>query len=251
MITADTAFFLGRRKTAWEYLFKTVVFDDKKAEIDRMAKYVCPGSCVIDVGANVGYFSRRLARHTPGGMVLAFEPQTLPRSVFAMAGYFRKRSNILLLPFALGEAAGSLTLAIPIKKKGNVGIGLAHTGSTEDFEGRFEVRKELVPVARLDEVMAQIETGPVSLIKIDVEGAELLVLRGGAETVRQHRPVVVCEIDGREGRFGIGAAELVSYFQRLDYKPVSLTTGQEISWTALEKNTAFLPTEHPQFQKAG
>ncbi len=241
MITRDSAAFLRRSGTATEYLFKAVFVADKKAEADLYARFIRPGTVAIDVGAHVGYFSRRFARANPGGVVLAFEPQSLPRAIMTVASFFKRNQNVLLMPLALGEGMDLLELKIPIKRGGGIGIGLAHVGEADDLSDRFEVRREIAPAARLDDVLAKLDVGAVSFIKVDVEGGELSVLRGAVETLRSHRPAIVCEIDGREGRFGHGAGDLAAFLSDLGYTPCDPATGDALPRGETLKNTLFLP----------
>jgi len=208
MITREDAFFLQRKRTFWEYLWKAIFSRHQKTQIAQMSQHITPGSCVIDVGANVGFFTRGFARATgKEGVVLAFEPQTVPRSILTTASFFKRNQNIQILPFALGETAGMLTLSIPL--------------------------------ARLDDVLERYDFGPVSMIKIDVEGAELNVLKGAEATLRKYTPVVICEIDGREHRFGSTGGELVTYLENLGYAPFSLETGVQLDPSSPDRNTVF------------
>lgn len=242
MIDRTTAFFLQRRRTFVEYLWKAVFSRHQARQIAQMAAFVSPGDVVIDVGANVGFFARGFARAVgEEGAVLAFEPQTVPRSILAAASFFKRNQNIVLLPFALGEARGHQTLAIPFKPKGNVGINLAHTGDTSDFEGRYRTKLELVPAARLDEVMTHFDFGRVSLIKIDVEGAELSVLKGAEGLIRRDRPIIICEIDQHGARFGAEPTDLASFLEQLGYRPYGLESQVLLEAGQFERNTVFKP----------
>ncbi|MEL6388065.1 MAG: FkbM family methyltransferase [Pseudomonadota bacterium] len=246
VITPENAFFLKARRTAQEYFFKGLfsepkaTMNDGRVELAAVRQHLRPGSVIVDVGAHVGVFSRRFAALAPDCTVVAFEPQSLPRAVFSMVGFFRNKRNILVMPLALGADAGLIELSIPIKRKGAVGIGLAHVGDDADLKDRFDVRKELVAIARLDDVLARMDLGPVSLIKIDVEGGELGVLRGATQTLETHGPAVLCEIDGREHRFGDQSDALGAFLQALGYAPFSLETGAALPMDGLEKNTLFL-----------
>ena len=249
MITQANALLLGYRKTALEKLFKATFMrsraeiNDGACELGMLQCLIPPGSTTVDVGANVGDFSRRLSQLSQGGLVIAVEPQSMPRSVLTMAGFFKKASNILVVPVALGDTHGLTVLSIPIKTKGNVGIGLAHIGDAADFSGRFDVKKELVSLTTLDAVLARIQTGPVSFIKIDVEGGELAVLRGAIATIDAYRPAILCEIDDREARFGATRADLVAFFTARDYVPRRITDLAELAPDDIEKNTVFVPRE--------
>ncbi len=248
MIRPQDARTPGERETAIEKLFKAILMpvraemNEGKAELGMLASLIPEGSTTIDIGANVGDFSRRLAQLSKTGLVIAFEPQALPRSVLSLARYARKAANIIVLPFALGvPGAGPrlVELKIPIKGHNKIGVGLAHIGDEADLAGRFPIQRELVAVFALDEIMAHIDCPPVSLIKIDVEGGELAVLRGATATLARHRPAILCEIDNREGRFGVGKDELTDFLKGLGYVPRRISDLSELGWDALEKNTVF------------
>lgn len=242
MITRANAFFLQRRRTFTEYLWKAVVSRHQARQIAFMSGYIKPGSLVLDIGANAGFFARGFARAAgPDGVVIAFEPQSVPRSILTVASFFKPNRNIIILPFALGETAGTARLTIPFKSGGNVGINLAHGGDPSDLAARFETRSELVAAARLDDVMAAFDFGPVSLIKVDVEGAELSVLKGGEALIRRDRPVIICEVDRHGARFGATPEDLAAWLAALGYRPHALETGELIESSPLATNTVFKP----------
>lgn len=249
MIGSGDSLLMGGRKTAAEKLFKAIFLpvraemNDGKAELGMLQSLIPAGSTTIDVGANVGDFTRRLARLSKGGLVLAFEPQSMPRMVLSVTAYVRRRENIVVFPFALGAPGPGtdrlVELKVPIKNGDTVGIGLAHIGDETDLASRFRIKRELVSLCALDEIMARVDCPRVSLIKIDVEGGELGVLRGAAETLARHKPAILCEIDNREGRFGIGKDDLADFLKGLGYVPRRISDLSELPWTALDKNTVF------------
>ncbi|MDP1554973.1 MAG: FkbM family methyltransferase [Hyphomonas sp.] len=253
MIGPGNALLPSGRKTAFEKLFKSIFnpvraeMNDGQAELGMLSSLIPPGSTTIDVGANVGEFTRRLAKLSKGGLVIAFEPQSMPRTVLSVTAFIRRRANIIVMPFALGAPEQGtdrlVELKVPIKSNRNVGIGLAHIGDETDLASRFQIRRELVPLFSLDEIMAHIECPRVSLIKIDVEGGELGVLRGAAATLATHRPAILCEIDSREGRFGVGKDELADFLRGFGYVPRRISDLSELSWDALDKNTVFTLSE--------
>jgi len=242
VISTSSAFFLQRQRTFNEYLWKAIFSSHQKAQIARMSAFIRPGTTVIDVGANVGFFARGFAREVgAGGVVLAFEPQSVPRSILTVASFFKRNQNLAILPFALGETSGAIPLAIPFKKKGNVGINLVQISDRSDLSERFEVKRELVALARLDDVLANYELPPVSMIKIDVEGAELGVLRGGQAVIEAQRPVVICEIDDRGSALGYENADVLDFFAARNYRASDLETGEALAPGTWARNTVFVP----------
>ena len=239
--TSHELFRPGPHRTAKEYLFKAIFTNDQASDAGRMIKYIVPGTCVVDVGSHVGYFSRCFADNNPGGLVLAFEPQSVPRSVATVASFFRKQRNIVQFPFALGREPGLLDLKIPIKAKGGIGIGLAHVGPADDLADRFDVRREIVPCDTLDNVLSRISISRLSLIKIDVEGGELDVLRGASNTLAHYKPTVVCETTPQSmQRFGDSVSGLREFMAGLGYSARDLDTGKALGPTEQAVDTVFV-----------
>ena len=146
---------------------------------------VTPGDRCVDVGANVGVHTVRLARLVgPEGEVIAIEPdpdvvQRTSRNI-ALNGV----ANVRVISAAASERAGETRLFRPSPWDTNrARASLLHhpylTGITTT-----------VPVVTVDDVCAG---QPVSLIKIDVEGHEAAVVRGAAGTIAQYAPSVVFE----------------------------------------------------------
>jgi FkbM family methyltransferase len=157
----------------------TVLFDELMDETATGAIY--------DVGANCGWFAVRAAR--AGRPVRAFEPVPetagfAERNLSRIAG-----ADVRVVRSAVAEAAGTATIHLYSSSGNNSlhertlppGHALRRTGALE------------VPVVRLDDLVGRDGFPPPALIKIDVEGAELAVLRGARQTLALHRPSVVLE----------------------------------------------------------
>jgi FkbM family methyltransferase len=173
--------------------------------IGALAHYVIPGSCILDVGANIGFFTLRFARWTSGqGSVLAFEPE--PRNLARLRSRLRQRrpdSPVEVIPAAVGDSTGTAYLVINELHPGDHKLGA--TGVP-------------VPMMRLDDILAGRTWPAVCLIKIDVQGAEMAVIRGAAETLRRLRPALFVEVDDRNLRaMGASARELLELIAAFDY----------------------------------
>jgi FkbM family methyltransferase len=144
-------------------------------------RLLSPGSCCVDVGAYNGGYLRLLRSAAPRGRHLAFEP--MPRFAALLREEF---PDVAVHQLALADTPGP--------------AAFVHVCSNEAFSGllrrpypREEEELELIRVetARLDDLLPA-GYAP-SLVKIDTEGAEGLVLRGAVETLARHRPAVFLE----------------------------------------------------------
>ncbi|HYQ89465.1 MAG TPA: FkbM family methyltransferase [Candidatus Binatia bacterium] len=137
-------------------------------------------SNAIDVGAFEGGMLKHIVRLAPGGRHLAFEP--LPSRCGPLQRAF---PNVHVFPYALGDAPGETTFQHVVRYPALSGLK-----RRIDLDPSEVVRGETVTVETLDRVVPE---GPVALVKIDVEGGELGVLRGGVGTLRRTRPVILFE----------------------------------------------------------
>lgn len=150
------------------------------------SRLVRPGDRVVDVGANVGWYTL-LAAGLVGesGHVTAFEPnpviaERLSRSVAES----RHEGRVTVVAEALSDEAGVSVLARP-RRVANFGNAFLFAEADEASYERHPVR-----LSRLDEA----GIGRVDVVKIDCEGAEVLAMRGAAATLAAHRPLVMTEI---------------------------------------------------------
>lgn len=156
-----------------------------------MARHLSAGATFYDVGANVGFLSVIAARLVgPSGLVYAFEP--VPDNAMAIrrnatANAFQ---NVRVIEKALANRVGTADLALAAYSGGAV---LADVASPPDRSGT--IRVELTSV---DALIEHEGLRPPTFVKIDVEGAEVVVLEGMEQTALRYRPTILYELDDAE-----------------------------------------------------
>ena len=152
---------------------------------------------ILDIGANVGYYaivySKLLNKY--GGRCISFEPALVNSSTFL---YNTKNlHNTLLFAFGLGAVSESIKLSIPQiyksldKDMENTGLLSSAILSSED---NIFYKSTVFPLDCIkDGIINKKES--IVYVKIDVEGYELKVIRGGIETIRNHMPVIQIEFN--------------------------------------------------------
>jgi len=144
------------------------------AEYEAFQAAVCPGATVFDVGANVGAYSLLFGKWTkPGGKVYAFEPS--PQTCARLMHHVRLNGLddvIEVIPTAIADSCtkAAFTTAPP-------------DGMHRLLSGPSTCDAVLVPVMTLDAFCAERGVRP-DVVKIDVEGFELAVLRGARQTLK-------------------------------------------------------------------
>ncbi|MBJ7470895.1 MAG: FkbM family methyltransferase [Solirubrobacteraceae bacterium] len=151
-----------------------------------------PGDDAIDVGAHLGDVTRQILQSTIDGRVLAIEP--LPH----LAADLRRTlvDSVIVEECALtdGEPGEAEFLHV----KNNPG----YSGLRErDYPEEPDFEKVTVKTQRLDDLVAKHGIKP-RLIKIDVEGAELLVLRGAQQTITEFKPLILIEHGSAASGYG-------------------------------------------------
>lgn len=180
---------------------------------DRLLERVERGFNIIDVGANIGMLTIPFARKANAGKVVAFEPDPVSRA--RLVGHLAKNriDNVKVEARGLGRAEGTQRLYRVL----GTNSGMNRIVSLEPASDRFPFAE--VQVARLDHLWPELGMDRLDLIKIDVEGFEMEVLRGAEATLRRFKPVLFIELDEQNLREnGSAPATLVAFLEGLGYR---------------------------------
>ena len=164
----------------------------------------------------------------PKDHVYAFEPGAYALSILKPMVRLQGRGRISIDPIAFGAAPGKLTLSTPIKKSGSLGFGLSHLGPSGvngGGEGGNVLRHE-VAVETVDRYVASKGLKRLDLIKADIEGWEMQLLRGATDTLATLRPIVFVEaVDFYLARAGDSRPALWAFMRERGYRPHRLEPG--------------------------
>ena len=195
---------------------------------------------LLDVGAGIGEFTL-LTTHLSRLKVVAFEPGATSRSEL--------RKNILrngvaeqvqVESLAMSNESGTATLQVLDMSHGHSSIVKRHTGSFleagRDVLPSFPATEEMVQVSSLDEWWQQQQSKPrqtapsttsahltlvgterVAVIKIDTEGAELMVLLGGSRLIAAHSPEIFVEFSDHTFSFGYHPSQITELLNSMGY----------------------------------
>jgi len=149
------------------------------------------GDVVCDVGANRGYFTA-LFYHLVGGSgaVHAFEPVEPTFRRLSKALSFANPARVTLNHHAVGDREGIVEMFLPNGDDGQASLGQHMDGS---WQNGGVVRHES-SITTLDAYSHKAGLKRLDFVKIDIEGAELLALRGARETLRQFKPWLCLEM---------------------------------------------------------
>ena len=191
---------------------------EKEAVITWEA-FITAGSNVMDIGANIGYYS--VVAASKGAQVYSFEPATKTANAFKENILLNKFKNVHFFQVALSShnKQQNLYLSQPDNS------GMTSLAAPEDFSGLIE----MVNTLTLDEWFALHNPTSVDCIKIDVEGAEMEVLKGASGVLEKYQPVVFIEIINELlQKFGSGYIEMYLFFESMGYQAYEISAPKKL-----------------------
>lgn len=199
------------------------------ADEAMLERLIGPDDVVFDVGGNVGWYALRWAKSRPHCQIHTFEPAPATAARLRMNLERNTIGNVIVHECSLSDRAGTQTLFVdPALPSGAAAVD--HTRSPA-------VTHVMVPVRTLDEVVAEIGAAP-EVLKIDVEGAELFVLRGAPICLAQSKPVVFCEILRRWTRsFDYEANDILSLLRDAGYECFEVVGSRLRPFVMMEEST--------------
>lgn len=208
---------IGRYAPATEYVY----------HLDRLVR---AGDTAIDIGANLGYYSRSLSDLVGAeGQLYAVEP--VPEICEVLRHNLKGCSNVEILPYALGTENKMIAMGNDsAARTGYFGTGqnfVNETGAHADVEFTARMR-------RGSELFGGLER--LDFIKCDIEGYELIVMEEMRPLLERFHPTVLIETGG-ENR-----PKIIALFEGLGYRGFTLDHGRECPLTADgEKDIIFRP----------
>jgi len=204
-------------------------FDYERDDSDMIEALVGPGDVFFDIGANMGWYSILVALAQRSAQVHAFEP--LPHS-FAYLQHnltLNPVRNVSAHPFGFSDRAGTFDFFHHPQGSGNA--------SAVNLSGRPDVTITPCAVRTLDDFAAELGQR-IAFIKCDVEGAELLVFRGGQQTIARDLPIVFSEILRKwSAKFGYDPNQIFDFFADLGYRAYTANGGRLQRFGRMDEST--------------
>jgi FkbM family methyltransferase len=204
-----------------------------------------PGAAFVDIGANEGFYTVFAARRVGSeGRVYAFEPS--PRERARLEGNLRanRLDNVTVFTQGLAEQAGRAVLHVADPEhNGQNSLGaFGHSGveCAENLE---------IELTTLDHLRERGSIGKIDVIKMDVEGAEMRVLRGATNTLRRDKPILLLELFDAALRGQGSSAEQVLTFLKgagFDLYQFDAASGKPIALRAAAAQSSNIIACHPR-----
>ena len=185
---------------SWQFELKRIyyrlqiyrdIFSTPEPEYGILASLVGPGQWAIDIGANIGHYTKRLSDLVgSGGRIIAFEPVPETFALLAANVQLFKYRNVTLINAAVSDKTSLGVIDIPYFQSGIKNYFEAHLTSIPECQEGLEVM-----TLRVDSLEIPCR---VVLCKIDVEGYEFPVLQGMSDLLKRDHPVLIVESGKKE-----------------------------------------------------
>jgi FkbM family methyltransferase len=218
----------------------------ESGELNFVQQFLRPGMVVLDIGANHGLYTLLASKRVgPAGKVIAFEPSQRERKALRIHLTLNRCHNAIIRDLALGNESGERELYVVEERA-------AGCNSLRPPAVDAKTTLASVQVARLDDVLLGEKINRVDFIKLDVEGAELDVLKGALGLLRSvPRPVILVEVyDIRTAPWGYKAREIVEFLGQNRYRWFELLADGCVrpiapNLEAYDANLVAIPEESP------
>lgn len=165
-----------------------------EAEVELFQALLPSDGVCIEVGSNIGMHAVPLSRFCEGGRIFCYEPQRPIFHILCGNMGLNNRLNAVVRQLAVGERSGRVTIQTgDYDEAWNYGSFSVDAGFSTESQFGGIVRTEAVEMICLDDDPELKELSRVDLIKLDVEGFETRVLRGGSALIDRHRPYLFIE----------------------------------------------------------
>lgn len=187
----------------------------EKEAICTWHSFVEKDSIILDVGANFGYYSLVASNKLTTGQVYAFEPVPYLVQQFKSNILLNEMVTITIIPSAVSNVSGSSLFYF--SSKDNLGMSGFHP--PDNFSGI----ESLIDSIILDEWAEEIQMAKLDLVKIDVEGAEVNVLKGMNNLINKFKPVIFIEISIENlKKYGHTISDIYELLISMDYSPFEI-----------------------------
>ena len=183
-------------------------------ESDYLLRAAVGATVIFDVGANVGFYSLHWAsRLAPGGTIHSFEPVPSTFSWLARNIALNHLEEVIHANnFGLGDTPADVSLFVP----DFTGCGAA---SMRDLHPEEHSQELKIHLDTLDHYFSAAGLQQLDLLKADVEGAELSVLRGARETISRYHPLIFLELLRKWSRpFGYHPNDVIEMLRGFGYR---------------------------------
>ncbi len=200
--------FLVERRKSFEY-----------RTLELFSSMVQPGNVVLDIGANTGLYSIFLSRFIgQHGKIFAFEPDAETFQTLSDNLKINSCNNVTTFNLALSDKESIIEMVSESTNDAHLKTGDAFK-YIKEVSSNGNSGDKTMKALRLDDIMEIRNGARIDYLKVDVEGAELLVFKGAVETLKKFKPTIIFELNGQlTRRFNYRPIEVLLLLNEIGYE---------------------------------
>jgi FkbM family methyltransferase len=198
-------------------------------ELSMQMSLMNPSGIILDIGGNFGWYAIHVAKRFPMAQIYTFEP--IPETYQSLLDNIKinNSKNVTALNFGFSDQKGSFEFYID--------PSLSVNASLANVSGNNNLKKVFCKVEQMDHWAAG-NVPRIDFIKCDVEGAELLVFKGGKNIIEKYHPVIFTEMLRKwTSKFNYHPNDIISLFDQLNYKCYTSHDGKLYKFNLVDDNT--------------
>lgn len=206
-----------------DYIGHQIYFGFKDDSNEKLMSLVSPEYTILDIGTNIGSTLLQFANLTKEkGMVFGFEPDQINYKECVKNIGLNNLKNIAVENIGLGNEKGSFNLVVDTETN--------RGGNRISFNNEPQKTSTIINVERLDDWIINKNITRVDIIKIDVEGFEMNVLKGALETLNKFKPQLFIELDDNNlKQVGSNAKELITFIENMNYSISNAENNEKVN----------------------
>jgi len=183
----------------------------ESAELKIQLQLIQDGDTIFDIGGNVGWYAIHVAKARPASIIYAFEPVPWTFNEMQKNISLNSINNIQNHNFGFSDKTGEFEFFFDPAISGNASlVNVAEKKDIQVFKCKVNTLDDYTKDKKLK----------IDFIKCDVEGAELLVFKGGEATIRENKPIIFAEMLRKwSAKFNYHPNAIIDFFKTLDYSP--------------------------------
>ena len=198
-----------------DYVEHGVYLGYKDAAAEQLLSLAKDKKVIFDVGVNIGSTLLNFSKLSPNGMVFGFEPDS--------GNFYKAEKNLKLNNFdnviLINKGLGEKSEKVKLFSVNENNAGMNRILNDADSETDENLTFEEIEIITLDGFVKEKNIAQIDLIKIDVEGYELKVLKGAEQSLRKHFPTLFIELDEENLKVQNNSAQsLISFLEQLGYE---------------------------------
>jgi FkbM family methyltransferase len=198
-------------------------------ELFMQLKLIEDGYNVLDIGANHGWYALHIAKKKPKAQIFLFEPIPVTFNFLNENIKLNNLNNIKTFNFGFSDVEGSFKFYFDPHL--SVNASLANVSNNNEIENITCFVKQLDNFVKDERIK-------VDFIKCDVEGAELLVYKGGFDMIKKDYPIIFTEMLRKwSEKFNYHPNDIISFFNNLGYLCFTVDNGHLLPFHFVDENT--------------